>query len=76
MSDPVPLIRQPRKTIQRSVVSHVNSIYCAQESARAYVVDLEAQCWRAYVHVAFGTVIHARHAVVHVAVIHMRVIHV
>jgi hypothetical protein len=31
ISDPVPLTCQPRNTMQRSVVSHVNSIYVARQ---------------------------------------------
>jgi hypothetical protein len=69
MSEPVPEMCQEGKTMQRSVVSQVNNIY------QMLVIKLSYQAVRnrdAYVHVALGAVAaHARHVVVHVAVIHM-----
>ena len=75
MSDAVPETCQPWKTIQRSLVDHVNSIYIAKTVSE---VDYEEERRIAYVHVALVpvAVVHARHVVVHVpAVIHMRVAH-
>lgn len=69
----VPLTCQLRKTMQRSVVSQVNSIcVCVSLGLELYSFGDNSA---AYIHVALVAVIHAGHVVVHVTVVHMRVVH-
>jgi hypothetical protein len=74
INEPVPLTCQLRNTMQRSVVSQVNSIYAdiSPLSVLSAWVGLESA---AYVHVALVAMVHAGHVVIHVAVVHVRVIH-
>ena len=79
MSLTVPSMCQPRKTMHRSVVSHVNSIY--QTTISKCIIPRVEEGRQSYVHVALGAVVHTGHAVVHaghavIAVIHVCVVHV
>ena len=74
ISEKVLLMCQLRKTMQRSVVSQVNSI-CHGISNQALQLKHGWDGREAYIHVALVAMVHARHVVVHVAVVHVRVIH-
>ena len=63
MRVPVPEMCHPRKTMQRSVVSHVNSIFPCSVSLDAHAGGPV----EAYIHVALGSVVHAGHVVAAVA---------
>jgi len=72
ISEKVPLMCQLRKTMQRSVVSQVNSI-CIVSALKLCSLKLCSSEIRnvTYVHAALRAVVHAWHAVVHVAVVHV-----